>query len=105
MFDFTNVTVLYADVLFSVFSAIILMAALVFAPVGIWALKDVKKNVWGAVLSLILFLLSLLGMSYRKIGLGGLLCMNVLADVFLGAFVGFLVAVLVIKLRLKKNKA
>ena len=105
MFDFTNVTVLYVDVLFSVFSVIILMAALVFAPVGIWALKTVKKNVWGTVIAFVLYLLSLLGISYRKIGLSGLLYMNILADIFLGAAVGFLVAVLVIKLKLKKNKA
>ena len=102
MFDFTNVTVLYMDVLLSVFSVIILMSALVFLPVGIWALKTVKKNVWGAVVSFVLFLLTLLCMSYKGINLDGIFYTNIFADIFLGAAVGFLVAIIVIKYRQKK---
>ena len=104
MFDITNVTVLYTDLLFSAFSVIILAAALVCIPVGIWALKTVKKNAWAAGISAILLLLSLIGICVKKINLRGLMCLTVSADIFLGAAAGFLVAILVIKYRHGKNK-
>ena len=99
MFDFAQIYYFYFDLLPTVFSVIILIAALIVTPGGIWAVRNVKVNVWGAAVSFALYLASLLYMCYSKITLKGILVTNILADVFLGAVLGFIVSVIVLKVR------
>ena len=72
MFDFGVIRYLYFDVLFSSFSLIILLAAVVFVPIGIWVLKTVRRNLWGIGIAFVLYLLTLLIMCYEKSGLDGI---------------------------------
>ena len=100
MFDFSNMS-LYFDVLFTVFSVIILFGVIIALPVGIWALKDVKKNLWSAGISFVLYLLSLLFLCYKKIDLRGFFYGSIFSDIFLGAVIGFAVAIPIIRHREK----
>lgn len=95
MFDFRVIRYIYSDVLFSSFSLIILIAALVFTPIGIWALKTVKRNLWGIGIAFVLYLLTLLIMCYKKLGIDGLFYGNIFSDIFLGAIVAFAVSAIV----------
>lgn len=95
MFDFRVIRYIYSDVLFSSFSLIILIAALVFTPIGIWALKTVKRNLWGIGIAFVLYLLTLLIMCYKKLGIDGLFYGNIFSDIFLGAIVAFAVSAVV----------
>ena len=99
MFEFSNIYHFYFDLLFTVFSVFILIAALIALPVGIRVMKLVKSNLWGAGISFVLYLASLLYICYKKITLSGLLYATIAADVFLGAVMGFLIAVAVLKYR------
>ena len=98
MFDFTNLS-LYFDVLFTVFSVIIIFGVIIALPVGIWALRDVKKNLCGAVISFVLYFLTLLFLCYRRIGIRAFLYGSVASDIFLGAVIGFAVAIPIAVLR------
>lgn len=95
MFDFRVIRYIYSDVLFSSFSLIILIAALVFTPIGIWALKTVRRNLWGIGIAFVLYLLTLLIMCYKKLGIDGLFYGNIFSDIFLGAIVAFAVSAVV----------
>lgn len=95
MFDFRVIRYIYSDVLFSSFSLIILIAALVFTPIGIWALKTVRRNLWGIGIAFVLYLLTLLIMCYKKLGIDGLFYGNIFSDIFLGAIVAFAVSAIV----------
>ena len=103
MFDFRVIRYIYSDVLFSSFSLIILIAALVFTPIGIWALKTVKRNLWGIGIAFVLYLLTLLVMCYEKSGLEGIFYGSIFSDIFLGAIVAFIISIIVKKIR--DNKA
>ena len=103
MFDIEQLSAFYIDVLFSPFAFIVLFAALIATPVGIWAVKKVKVSAWCAAIAFLLFLLTLLYICYEKITLGGILYANIFADVFLGAVVGFLISILVIRLRERES--
>ena len=95
MFEFDALRYLYLDVLFSSFSLIILMAALVFVPIGIWGLKTVRRNLWGIGIAFVLYLATLLIMCYEKTGLNGIFYGNIFSDIFLGAIVAFAVSAIV----------
>ena len=95
MFDFGIIRYIYTDVLFSSFSLIILIATVVFIPVGIWALKTVRRNLWGIGIAFVLYLVTLLIMCYEKTGLNGIFYGNIFSDIFLGAIVAFAVSAIV----------
>ena len=104
MFDFNVIPHLYLDVLFSSFSLIILIAAVVFVPVGIWALKSVRRNLWGIGIAFVLYLVTLLIMCYEKSGLNGIFYGSIFSDIFLGAIVAFVIAIIVKKCREKATQ-
>ena len=97
MFDFNVIPHLYLDVLFSSFSLIILIAAVVFVPIGIWALKSVRRNLWGIGIAFVLYLVTLLIMCYKEAGLKTIFYGNIFSDIFLGAIVAFIIAIIVKK--------
>ena len=99
MFELSNIYYFYFDLLFTIFSVFILIAALIALPMGIWAMKLVKRNLWGAGISFVLFLASLLYLCYKDITLGGLMYGTIAADAFLGAAIGFLIAIAILKYR------
>ncbi|MCR5722977.1 MAG: hypothetical protein K6G72_11625 [Lachnospiraceae bacterium] len=99
MFDFGIIRYIYLDVFFSSFSLIILIAAAVLAPIGIWALKTVKRNLWGIGIAFVLYLLTLLVMCYEKSGLEGIFYGSIFSDIFLGAIVAFIISIIVKKIR------
>ena len=98
MFDFTNLS-LYFDVIFTVFSVIIVFGVIIALPVGIWALKNVKKNLFGAGISVVLFVLSILVLCYKKIDMRGFFYGAIASEIFLGAVIGFIVAIPIVILR------
>ena len=102
MFDFGVIRYLYLDLLFSSFSLIILLASVVFVPIGIWVLKTVRRNLWGIGIAFVLYLVTLLIMCYKKLGLDGLFYGNIFSDIFLGAIVAFIIAIIV---RMCREKA
>lgn len=104
MFDFGIIRYIYTDVLFSSFSLIILIAAVVFIPVGIWALKTVGRNLWGIGTAFVLYLVTLLIMCYEKSGLDGIFYGSIFSDIFLGAIVSFVIAIIVRKCREKASE-
>ncbi len=104
MFDFGIIRYIYTDVLFSSFSLIILIAAVVFIPVGIWVLKTVGRNLWGIGTAFVLYLVTLLFMCYEKSGLDGIFYGSIFSDIFLGAIVAFVIAIIVRKCREKASE-
>jgi len=97
MFDFEQAYVFYFDIIISPFGLIIPAAALIAALVGFWALKGVKKNTYGAAISFVLFLASLLYVCYKNVTLEGILAVNIFANVFLGAALGFVISLIILK--------
>ena len=98
MFDFTNLS-LYFDVLFTVLSFIIIIGVIIALPVGIWALRVVKQNLFGAGISVLLIVLSILVLCYKKIDMRGFFYGAIASEIFLGAVIGFIVAIPIVMLR------
>ena len=101
MFEIEQAYYFYIELILSPFGFIIPIAMLIAAPVGIWALKKTERNAWGAAIAFVLFLASFVYVCYVNISLRGVLVANILANVFLGAVLGFLAAIIVIKIREK----
>ena len=99
MFDIKQLYYFYYDLLFTPFGFIILTVALIVALIGIFFVKRAMVNAWGAAIAFVLYLVTLIAICYREITLGALLVWIILSDVFLGGVLGFIIAVIVIKVK------